>query len=136
MYAARTSALVKQIIRTDAAPIPRIAASQATRFGNLVFTQGLTPRDPVAGDLVNTDIRSASRIVFSNLRAILGAAGSSLDNVLQLRCYIRDFDNDFPGWNEVFIEFFPSNWPARTVVPAPLGEGFRLEVDAIAAVTE
>ena len=105
------------------------------RFGNLVFTQGLTPRDPQSGELVDSEIREASRLVFNNLKAILEEAGSSLDNVLQLRCYIRDFDDDFPAWNEVYREFFPSNWPSRTVIPAPLGEGFLLEIDAIAGVT-
>ena len=126
--------LTKTIIKTLKAPIPTSPISQAVRFGNLVFTQGLTPRDPKSGQLLDGDIREISRLVFNNLQAILEEAGSSLDLVLQIRCYIRDFDADFPAWNEVYREFFPNNWPARTVIPAPLGDGFRFELDAIAGV--
>jgi len=124
----------KIIVRTEKAPIPTSPISQAVRFGDLVFTQGLTPRHPQTSELLDGDIRVISRIVFENLKAILEAAGSSLDMVLHIRCYIRDFDADFPAWNEVYREYFPDNWPARTVVPAPLGDGFRLELDAIAGV--
>src|SRR5689334_22200621 len=107
---------VKQIVKTPRAPISKSPISQAVRFGNLVFTQGLTPRDPKTGELVDGEMRDASRLVFNNLKALLEEAGTSLDNVLQLRCYIRDFDDDFPVWNETYLEYFPSNWPARTVV--------------------
>ena len=47
---------------------------------------------------------------------------------------MRDFDQDFDGWNEVYREFFPKDWPARTVIPAPLGPGFQLEVDVVAGI--
>lgn len=124
----------KVIVRTEKAPIPKSPISQAVRFGNLVFTQGLTPRHPETGQLLDGDIREISRVVFDNLKAILEEAGSSLEMVLQVRCYIRDFDADFPAWNEVYREYFPTDWPARTVIPAPLGDGFRLELDAIAGV--
>jgi 2-iminobutanoate/2-iminopropanoate deaminase len=124
----------KVIVRTEKAPIPRSPISQAVRFGNLVFTQGLTPRHSETGQLLDGDIREISRVVFDNLKAILEEAGSSLEMVLQVRCYIRDFDADFPAWNEVYREYFPTDWPARTVIPAPLGDGFRLELDAIAGV--
>jgi 2-iminobutanoate/2-iminopropanoate deaminase len=127
---------VKQIIKTSRAPISKSPISQAVRFGNLVFTQGLTPRDPRTGQLVDSDIRTASRLVFENLKAILDEAGASLDNVLQVRCYIRDFDDDFEAWNEVYLQYFPNNWPARTVIPAALGDGFLLELDAIAGVPD
>jgi 2-iminobutanoate/2-iminopropanoate deaminase len=126
----------KQIVKTTRAPVSNSPISQAVRFGNLVFTQGLTPRDPKTGQLVDSEIREASRLVFNNLKAILEEAGTSLDNVLQLRCYIRDFDDDFPIWNEIYLEYFPNNWPARTVVPAALGDGFLLELDAIAGILE
>jgi 2-iminobutanoate/2-iminopropanoate deaminase len=126
----------KQIIKTSRAPISKSPISQAVRFGNLVFTQGLTPRDPKTGNLVDSEIRAASRLVFENLKAILEDAGTSLDNVLQVRCYIRDFDDDFPTWNEVYLEYFPNNWPARTVIPAALGDGFLVELDAIAGIPD
>jgi 2-iminobutanoate/2-iminopropanoate deaminase len=129
-------AVEKIVVKTERAPVPKGPISQAVRFGNLVFTQGLTPRDPRTGELVDSDIATASRIVFNNLKAILEEAGTSLENVVQLRCYIRDFDDHFSTWNDIYHEYFPTNWPARTVIPADLGVGFLLELDAIAGIAD
>ena len=126
----------KEIIRTDKAPISKFPISQGTIFGRLIFTAGMTPRDPQSGQMVDGNMHEVARVVFSNIKAIVEAGGSSMKNVLQLTCYLRDFDEDFAAWNEVYQEFFAEPWPARTVIPAPLGKGFRLEIDAVACIPD
>jgi 2-iminobutanoate/2-iminopropanoate deaminase len=126
----------REIIRTDKAPISRFPISQGTKFGRLIFTAGMTPRDPRTGQMIDGEMRDVARVVFNNIKAIVEAGGSTMKNVLQLTCYLRDFDEDFEAWNDVYKEFFPEEWPARTVIPAPLGKGFRLEVDAVACIPD
>lgn len=124
----------REIIRTNEAAVSRFPISQGVKFGNLIFTAGITARDPKTGRLVEEDIRRQARVVLDAIRAILEAGGSSLEHVLFIRCYLSRFDADFAGWNEVYQEFFPRDWPARAVYPLDLGPGFLLEVEAVAGV--
>jgi 2-iminobutanoate/2-iminopropanoate deaminase len=124
----------REIIRTDKAAVSRFPISQGVKFGNLIFTAGITARDPRTGQLVADEIRTQARLVLESIRAIVEAGGSSMDNVLFVRCYLSHFDADFDGWNEVYREFFPRDVPARAVYPLDLGPGFRLEVEAVAGV--
>jgi reactive intermediate/imine deaminase len=78
------------------------------------------------------DIRSETRRVLKNIRAILEAAGSSLRSVVRVGVFLADL-NDFEGMNEVFQEFFPENPPARTTVGCALPE-IKVEIDCIARV--
>jgi 2-iminobutanoate/2-iminopropanoate deaminase len=126
--------LKREVIQTVNAPISKSPISQGVKFGNLIFTQGMTPRHPKSGELVDGDMHDVARLVLNNIKAILEAGGSLMQNVLQVRCFLRDFDDDFPAWDEVYREFFPSDWPARTVIPAPLGKNFRIEVDVVAGI--
>jgi len=125
---------VREIIRTKRAAVSRFPISQGVKFGNLIFTAGITARDPDTGELVEDEIRRQARVVLETIKAILEAGGSSLDQVLFIRCYLRDFEGDFAAWNEIYHEFFPREWPARAVYPLDLGPGFRLEVEAVAGV--
>jgi 2-iminobutanoate/2-iminopropanoate deaminase len=124
----------REVIRTDKASISRFPISQGVKFGSLIFTAGITARDPRTGQLVEDEIRVQARVVLESIKAILEAGGSSIDQVLFIRCYLSNFDADFAGWNEVYQEFFPRDWPARAVYPLDLGPGFRLEVEAVAGV--
>ena len=124
----------REIIRTNKAAVSRFPISQGVKFGNLIFTAGITARDPQTGQLVEDDIRVQTRVVLESIKAILEAGGSSIDQVLFIRCYLSNFDADFAGWNEVYQEFFSRDWPARAVYPLDLGPGFRLEVEAVAGV--
>ena len=126
----------KEIISTDKAPRARIPNSQATRFGQLVFTSGSVGRDPGTGQMAGTDIKSQAQQVMENLKAILEAAGTSLDNVLKATCYLRDI-GDFAGFNEVYFSYFTSNQPARTCTQAgALGSGVLVEVDMVACIPD
>ena len=93
--------------------------SQATRFGDLVFVQGCTGRHPTTGE-TGDGIRQQTRYALERIQLILAAAGASLDNVLTNTCYVTKAE-DLPGFNEVYAEFFPGDYPARTAVIANFG---------------
>lgn len=124
----------REVIRTDKASVSRFPISQGVKFGNIILTAGITARDPKTGQLVADEIRTQARVVFESIRAIIEAGGSGMDQVLFVRCYLSRFEDDFAGFNEVYQEFFPRDWPARAVYPLDLGPGFRLEVEVTAGV--
>ena len=98
------------------APNPNL--SPATKFGNLVFVAGQTGRHPVTGE-VGKDIREQTRNVLERIKLILGAAGTSLDNVLTVTTHVTRRE-DVPAYNEEYAKYFPTNKPARTTVSAML----------------
>lgn len=103
----------KQIVTVgSAAPNPNLSA--ATRFGNLVFVAGQTGRHPVTGE-VGKDIREQTRNIMERIKEILGAAGTSLDNVLTATTYLTNVSN-LAAYNEEYGKYFPTNKPARTTV--------------------
>ena len=103
----------KEIIQVNpAAPNPNLSA--ATKFGNLVFVSGQTGRHPVTGE-VGKDIREQTRNVLERIKLILGAAGTSLDNVLTVTTHVTRRE-DVPAYNEEYAKYFPTNKPARTTV--------------------
>jgi len=107
----------KEIVQVNpAAPNPNL--SVATKFGNLVFVSGQTGRHPVTGE-VGKDIREQTRNVLERIKLILGAAGTSLDNVLTVTTHVTRRE-DVPAYNEEYAKYFPTNKPARTTVSAML----------------
>lgn len=124
----------KEIVRSERAPAPIGPYSQAVRLGDLVFLAGQGPIDPAAGRVVATDVQGQTRQVLLNVKAILEAAGSSLDDVLKTTCYLRDMD-DFRAFNEVYAEFFAAEPPARTTIQAARLPGdIGVEVEVVARV--
>lgn len=121
----------KEIVQTTGAPRPRYHIAQATKFGNLVFTSGIGPRDPSTGKAIQGPFRQHAVRTIENLKAILESAGSSLSNVLKVNGYLRDFA-DFDAWDEVFQEYFSENPPARMTLQMPLEHP--VELDAIACI--
>lgn len=123
----------KRIVRTNLAPQPVGPYSQATVWNGLVFVAGQGPTDPATGQRPD-DIEGQTHQVLKNLRAILEAAGSSLDLTLKCTCFLRDM-NDFQRFNAVYGEYFTQNPPARTTVQAArLPQDISVEIDVIAAV--
>jgi reactive intermediate/imine deaminase len=103
----------KEIVRVgSAAPNPNLSA--ATRFGNLVFVSGQTGRHPVTGE-VGKDVREQTRNILERVKAILGAAGTSLDNVLTVTTYLTRV-GDLAAYNEEYAKYFPADKPSRTTV--------------------
>lgn len=88
--------------------------SLATRFGNLVFVAGQTGRHPKTGEL-GRDIREQTRHTLERIKAILEAAGTSLDNVLTATVYLTRRE-DLAAYNEEYARYFPADKPARTTV--------------------
>jgi 2-iminobutanoate/2-iminopropanoate deaminase len=103
----------KEIVRVDAAAAnPNL--SLATRLGNLVFVSGQTGRHPVTGEL-GKDMREQTRNILERIKAILAAAGTSLDNVLTATTYLTRVQ-ELAAYNEEYAKYFPTNKPARTTV--------------------
>jgi enamine deaminase RidA (YjgF/YER057c/UK114 family) len=107
----------KETIKVDLAGAnPNL--SPATKFGNLVFVAGQTGRHPTTGQ-VGKDIREQTRNVLERIKLILGAAGTSLDNVLTVTTHLTRRE-DLAAYNEEYAKYFPTNKPARTTVEVML----------------
>jgi 2-iminobutanoate/2-iminopropanoate deaminase len=125
---------MRQAVAADGAPKAIGPYSQAVRAGSLLFVSGQIPLDPATGALVDGDIATQTHRVFANLRAILEAAGASLDHVVRATVYLADM-NDFAVVNEVYGGYFSNPAPARaTVQAARLPKDARVEIDVIASV--
>ncbi|OLB50535.1 MAG: hypothetical protein AUI08_05245 [Gemmatimonadetes bacterium 13_2_20CM_2_65_7] len=121
-----------RIIATDAAPKAIGPYSQAIVNDNLVFTAGQVALDPKTGDLIGRSTADQTEQVFANLKAVLAAAGTSLQNVVKTTVYLADMA-DFAQMNEVYAKHFGTHKPARsTVQAAGLPKAARVEIDVVA----
>jgi len=127
----------KKIVITPQAPSPIGPYSQAIVVqGSLVFTAGQIPMIPATGRLASGDIKSQTRQVLENLKAILETSGSGLAHVVKTTVYLKDLA-DFAGMNEVYAEYFTTSPPARTTVEVSrLPRDVRVEIDAVGVVAE
>ena len=124
----------KQIVVSEAAPKAIGPYSIATVFGNLVFTAGQLGIDPMVGELVTGGVEAETRQALINLKHVLEAARSSIDNVLKTTVYLQDM-NDFARMNSVYGEFFTQSFPARSAVQvAALPKGGAVEIEAVACL--
>ncbi len=123
---------MRKAILTEKAPKPLGPYSQAIIEGDLIFVAGQGCTNPQTGKLELGDVRSETKRTFENVRAILDAAGSSLDDVTKCNVYLRDI-NDFAAMNEVYKAFFSAPFPARTTIQAgALPGGIAVEIECIA----
>ena len=121
----------KEVIFTEKAPKAIGPYSQAQKVGDLLFTSGQIPLNPSTGELV-TEIKAATKQSLENIKAILEAAGTSLENVVKTVVYIKNM-NDFGDVNEVYGEYLKENAPARSCVEvARLPKDALVEIEAIA----
>ena len=117
---------------TKKAPRPLGPYSQAVVEGDFIFLAGQGCTNPQTGELELGDVRSETKRTFENVRAVLEAAGSSLDDVMKCNVYLRDI-NDFAEMNEVYETFFAAPFPARTTIQAgALPGGIAVEIECIA----
>ncbi len=126
----------KEVVRTEAAPAPFQGApySQAIKANGFVFVSGQLSLRPGDKELSAGDIGSQTEQVFANLRAILEAAGTSLDNLVKTTVFLQRLE-DFAGMNEVYSKHVGERPPARsTVEVAKLPSGALVEIEAIALV--
>jgi 2-iminobutanoate/2-iminopropanoate deaminase len=125
---------VRQIIETDKAPRAIGPYSQAIVAGGFVFASGQIPLDPQTGEFVAGGVAEQTEQVMRNLRAVMEAAGTSLERVVKTTVFLADM-NDFAAMNEVYGRYFSEQPPARaTVEAARLPRDARVEIEAIALV--
>ena len=120
-------------INTDQAPSPVGPYSQAIIEGDFIFLAGQGPGQPghrPARAAATSSLET--RRTLENIKAILEAAGSSLDKVVKCNVYLRDI-NDFAAMNEVYATYFTAPFPARTTIQAgALPGGIAVEIECIA----
>jgi 2-iminobutanoate/2-iminopropanoate deaminase len=107
--------------------------AHATRLGDLVFLTGQMPTDPATGRLVAGGIVEQAERVRANLAAVLARFDLTLDDALQVRVYLRHFDEHFEVFNEHYRTWFAGPLPARTTIGVTgLAVGALVEVDVTA----
>jgi 2-iminobutanoate/2-iminopropanoate deaminase len=123
---------MRKPVTTDKAPRPVGPYSQAIIEGDFIFLAGQGPGNPVTGQLEMGTIQQQTTRTLENIKAILEAAGSSLDNVVKCNVYLGDI-GDFAAMNEVYKQYFTAPPPARTTIQAgALPGGIAVEIECIA----
>ncbi len=124
----------KQIISTPKAPAAIGVYSQAVRVGNTIWVSGQIPLDPATKELVTGGTEAQVRQVFENIKAIVAAAGASLDEVVKATVFLTDLSH-FALVNKIMAEYFREPYPARAAVGvAALPRGAEIEVECIVAL--
>ncbi len=124
----------KKIISTKNAPQAIGPYSQAVQYDNLLFISGQIPIEPKTGKIMIGSIKEQANKVLENLKNILIASGSSLNNVLRTTIYLTNLE-DYSEVNEIYALFFSDSQPARsTVQVSRLPLGAQIEIDAIACI--
>jgi 2-iminobutanoate/2-iminopropanoate deaminase len=122
---------MKTIISTPDAPKAIGPYSQAVRYGDLLFVSGMIGMDPKTGEFAGTDIESQAVRILENLKAVIEAAGMTLQSVLKSTVFLKDM-NDFAKFNEIYGRYVPDAPPAReTVQVAKLPRDAAIEISVI-----
>lgn len=119
-------------VSTDNAPAAIGPYSQGVTAGGFLFVSGQIGLDPKTGELTGPDFETQARQVFSNLREILAAGGSSLNQVTSVDVFLTDMSK-FPVLNSIYADFFQDHRPARAAIEvSALPKGALIEVRCIA----
>jgi 2-iminobutanoate/2-iminopropanoate deaminase len=124
---------MKRIISTTAAPGAIGPYSQAVEVNGTLYISGQVPIDPATGKIVEGGITEQTTQALKNIKAILTAAGYSLNDVVKSTCLLSDM-SDFKAMNEVYAKFYTTDQPARAafaVKGLPLGA--LIEIETVAA---
>jgi 2-iminobutanoate/2-iminopropanoate deaminase len=120
----------RQALQPEGLAVPKPPYSPVVVSGDTVYTAGQIANDP-DGNLVEGGIEEQARQTLENIRTCLEATGCTMDDVVKVNAYLADL-GDFPGYNEVYVEFFGRPYPARTSVQAGLPPGVLVEIEAVA----
>ncbi len=124
---------MKEQIATTAAPAAIGPYSQAVRDGRFIFCSGQLGLEPASGELAQ-GVEQQAEQALSNLRAVLGTAGATMDDVVKTTIFLADMA-DFAAVNAIYARHFGEPFPARsTVAVAALPRGGRVEIEATALV--
>lgn len=123
---------MKQVIQTKQAPQAIGPYSQAILVGDTLYASGQIPVVPATGAVVSDQVEEQARQVLENVKAVVEAAGFTLEDVVKTTVFIKNMEH-FAQINAVYSEYFPENSPARSCVEvARLPKDVLLEMDAIA----
>lgn len=124
----------RETVKSDAAPQPIGPYSHAVKANGFVFVSGMVGLDPRTGQMVGPDIKTQTRRALANVKAVVEAAGSSMDRVMKCTVFLKDM-NDFGPMNEEYGSYFKELPPARsTVQVAKLPRDALVEIEAIAVI--
>lgn len=120
-------------LNTNKAPAAVGPYSQAVKTGNMLYTSGQIPLNPISGEIVGSSITEQAEQVMKNLMAVLEAAGTNQKNTVKTTCFLSDMDN-FAAFNAVYEKYFTEK-PARSCVAVKtLPKNVLCEVEVIALV--
>lgn len=126
--------MAKKVISTPNAPQAIGPYSQAIQAGPMLFVSGQIALDPASGDLVSGDVQAQTKRVMENIKAVVEAAGGSLDSIVKCTIFLKNM-SDFARVNEVYGSYFDKAPPARaTVEVSQLPKEVEVEIDAIAHI--
>ncbi|BBO68675.1 RidA family protein [Desulfosarcina alkanivorans] len=121
-------------VHTDSAPAAIGPYSQAVVAAPFVFVSGQLGMDPATGNLVGEDLESQARQALENVKQILVAAGSSLEQATVVEVFLTDMDR-FMDFNAIYAEYFPAHKPARAAVEvSALPKGGCVEIKCTALI--
>ncbi len=128
---AAVAAQEKEVLKVPGA-VAGLPFSPAVRVGNVIYLSGQLGNVLGTRTVVPGGIREETRRTFANMRAVLEAAGSSLDRVFKCTVFLADI-SEYAAMNEVYATFFPVDPPARsTVAGSGLALGARVEIECMA----
>ena len=123
---------MKKIISTTSAPAAIGPYSQAVQVGDMLYLSGQIPLNPQSMEVEVDDVAAQTEQVMTNVKAVLAAAGATLENVVKCTIFLKDM-NDFATVNEVYGKYFAENPPARSCVEvARLPRDVKVEIECIA----
>jgi len=125
---------MREMIHTDKAPGAVGPYSQAIKAGNTLYVSGQICLIPETGELLEGDVKAQTKQVLENLKAIIEAGGSKLDQVVKCTCFLKNM-NDFANFNSIYAEYFGGSLPARECIEvARLPKDVLVEVSAICVI--
>lgn len=120
-----------KVIETKNAPAAIGPYSQGMIAGDFIYTSGQIPINPATGNIEVTDISAQADQACRNIKAVLEAAGSSLEKVVKTTCFLQHI-SDFAAFNSVYEKYFTGQ-PARSCVEVgALPKGALVEIEVIA----
>ncbi|MDR2400035.1 MAG: RidA family protein [Deferribacteraceae bacterium] len=120
-------------IETNFAPSAIGPYSQAVEHNGILYASGQIPLSPKSGEIEAKTIEEQTEQVIENIKAVLSAAGTSIENVVKTTCFLKDM-SDFPAFNAVYAAHFTSKPARSTVQVAALPKGALVEIEVTAAV--
>ena len=124
---------MKEIILTNKAPAPIGPYSQAVKTGNMLYLSGQIGIDPASGQM-HTSLNDQTHQIMKNISAILEKCGSTMESVIKTTIFLTNLQ-DFNTVNDIYKEYFVSNFPARTTVAVSnLPKSALIEIEAIACI--